>query len=200
MRVWAASALIVTFFADSAQAQEPWRITAEAGITSFSEAFHDSSTPPLSIGAWRPMMYTFRLTGHLGRVGVGLGASLVKSGMGGGDGTGVVVVFEDQLVLLELAPEVRVPLLTDRHGTRLVIHAGPVWDHWSLIGEHGRSRKGGLGGFTLSFPVGASWRTDLRGDLALTGSFLEKSEAVSGVQRPSHMRRSRLALGISRTL
>lgn len=200
MRTWAASALIGALAAAPAQAQEPWRLTAEAGMTSFSEAFHDSSTPPIAIGAWRPTMYTLRLTGHLGKLGVGFGASLAKSGMGGGDGTGVVVVFEDQLVLLELAPEIRVPVIADRHGTRLIVHAGPVWDHWSLSGEQGRSRRGGLGGFTLSFPVGASWRTDLRGDIALTGSFVEPAEAVGGVQRPSHMRRSRLALGITRTL
>lgn len=200
MRRWSIALVLVALLPAAGRAQTPWRLTAEVGGTGFTEAFHDSSTPTISAGAWRPRMYTLRLTGRLAGVGVGLGASLAKSGMGGGDGSSFVLIFTDQLVLFELAPEVRIPLGRGASGVELLAHAGPVWDHWSLSGEPGRSRLGGQAGMTLSFPLGGAWRTDLRADVAISGSFVNDDETGPDVRRPGSMRRHRLALGISRRL
>ena len=180
-------------------AQTEWRLTLEGGFTAFSSAAHDSSTDRADIEPSLPMGFTGRLVRESPRFGVGLAIT----GAPGND----AVLFEDAKITLnsdlwffEVAPEVRLALGRTSSGAAVWVHAGPTVDVWNASGMETQVRLGGLGGATLTLPLAANWQVDLRGDLAVTGSYVPKDEEGPDLILPKTMRRGRFAVGITRRL
>jgi hypothetical protein len=184
---------------DSAHAQSDWRLTLDAGATTFSAAAHDTSTPTVELRPWRPTTFSLRVTRDAGKLGFGFTLGLSKGPLGV-DVEDFVLLDGGKAMLIEVAPEVRYRLAELSGGGALHLSAGPIADFWSPDGGDTRTLIGGIGGLTISLPLAGNWLVDVRGDLAVTGSLLTEEEEDPGLIRESTMRRGRLALGITRKL
>jgi hypothetical protein len=180
-------------------AQARWQLTFEAGITTFSAAAHDTSTDRIYIRPWRPTSYTLRLLRNGERLGAGLGLTYIPSSLGVNTAD-FSFSSSGELQVLEIVPELRYRIGATAPGVELLAHAGPVFEIWAVKGADPRGRIGGLAGATLAFPLAASWRIDLRGDLAMTPSYLNRDEDTAEIHRERSMRRGRVALGLTRRL
>lgn len=199
MRHIAAIFVVLGAVAPRLAAQDRWTMTLEAGQAIYSRAAHDTGTPPVSVHVWRPTLFTLRVARQLGRFSAAIGVTYGKSGLGGSIEE-LTVVQRGQFEIGEVAPELGVQLFRTSTSAELRLHAGPVWDLWGPAGYEFRTRIGGMGGVTLALPLMAGWRVDLRGDLAVTGSYLNKADETPDVHRDAIMRRGRIALGVTRRL
>jgi hypothetical protein len=181
------------------QAQAEWRLTFDAGATTFSAAAHDTSADQVNIRPWRPTTFSLRLTRDAGKLGAGLTLG-VSNGPVGVNIDDFVLMDGFQALLIELAPEIRYRLASIPGGGGLHLSAGPVVDIWTPQDDDTRTVYGGIGALTLSLPLAGSWLVDIRGDLAVTGSLLTEEEGGPGLVRESTMRRGRVALGITKKL
>lgn len=180
-------------------AQAAWTGAFELGKATYSSAATDSGSDPAHLRPWHPTLFTLRVA----REGAGLGLGVAVSFASGQEGVNVddfVVLPGSSLRLLEFAPELRGPLLVTRRDATLRWHAGPIIDFWWPSGVDPRRRIGGVAGLTLALPMTEAWRITLRGDLALTSSYLTPAEASGSLHRDHTMRRARLAIGIARHL
>ena len=183
----------------SLPAQRTWTGALEIGKATYSSAATDTGSDPAHLRPWHPTLFTLRLA----REGSGLGLGIAMSYASGQEGVNVgdfVVLPGSSLRLLEIAPELRGPLLVTGRDATLRWHAGPILDVWWPSGVDPRRRFGGAAGLTLALPLAESWRVTLRGDVALTASYLPPAEAGGGLHRDHSMRRGRLAFGVARHL
>ena len=192
-------AILVAVMIGRAQAQADWRLTLDAGATSYSAAAHDTSADRLEIRPWRPTIFSLRVTRDVRKLGFGMTLGLAVGPLGLNIDDFVLLDGTDEL-LIELAPEIRYRLAVMPGGGSLHLSAGPVIDIWTPQDEETRTVLGGIGGVTLSLPLAGSWLVDVRGDLAITGSLLTEEDESAEIIRESTMRRGRIALGITRKL
>jgi hypothetical protein len=193
------AALSATLTAGPALAQAEWRLTLDAGTTTFSAAAYDTSTPAVHIRPWRPTIVSLRATRDAGKIGFGMTLGL-SNGPLGVDIEDFVLLDGGNALLIEFTPELRYRLAATGGGAALHLSAGPLVDIWTPQGDDTRTVFGGIGGLTLSLPLAGDWLVDVRGDLAVTGSLLTEEEETAALTRESTMRRGRLALGITRKL
>lgn len=183
----------------SLHAQATWRLTLDAGATSFSSAAHDTNPDVTHLRPWHPTIYSIRVSRDAGK----FGASLTLAAAGGPLGVNIhdfVLLDGTDLGLIEVAPEFRYRLASTSAGASVHLSAGPVIDVWMPEGEDPRTVYGGIGALTLSLPLAGSWLVDIRGDLAVTQSFITEEEENPGLIRDDTMRRGRVALGITKKL
>lgn len=180
-------------------AQTRWTLTGELGTNRFSRAAHDSSTPPVSLGAWRATSYTLRLARAEAERSVALSAGLTSSPFAAWIDN-VAVVQGGELALYEFGLTYGRRVLRSGRGAALRLEAGPVLHIWTMSGEDPRARLGAQLGTVLELPMTERWRVDLRGDLTLTRSWMRPEDEEGGITRESTMRRGRLGLGITRRL
>jgi hypothetical protein len=179
--------------------QGHWTLTVERGWTTYSSASHDTSASPVHLRPWRPAVYSIRVAHGSGRFGLAIGAG-VAFGEWGVNIEDFVLLPDESLQLIEIAPEVNIRLATSALGTVLRLHAGPLLDLWKPSGEDPRQRLGAQAGATLSVPFASRWALDVRGDVAVSRSLMNEDEESAAITRESTMRRGRLALGITRRL
>src|SRR6478736_7036588 len=191
--------LLCSLMATTLPAQSEWQATIEVGSTSFSSAAHDTNNPATNVHASLDGMYTLRFTRETLRSGIAIALSY-SSGFFEGYVENFSVVPGDGIQLVEIAPEGRFAVGRTSTGATLWVHAGPVFDFWSVGGNDPNSRIGGLAGATLALPLSPRWRVDVRGDFAISASYADKEEEGPNLIRPSTMRRGRIALGITKKL
>jgi len=199
MRTQCALLTLLCLPATPVAGQATWTGTFEIGKAAFSSAAKDTSADPVHIRPWHPTLLTLRLA----RRGTRLGIGLAMSYSGGQEAVNIgdfVVLPGTALRLFEFAPELSGPILATRAGAEARWHIGPVLDVWWPSGGDPRARPGGHAGATITLPVTDRWHFDLRGDLAVTASYLTADEATGGIHRDHSMRRGRLGLGITRRL
>src|ERR1041384_3153450 len=183
----------------AAAAQTSWSATFEVGKAVFSSAARDSGADPAHIRPWHPTLLPLRLARRGERIGFGLALGYAGGQEAVNFGDFVVLPGTD-LGLLEIAPEIDGAVRTPGAGAALRWHLGPILDFWWPSGADPRVRAGAEAGGSLSFPLTERWRFDVRGDLAMTASYLNPDEATDGLRREHTMRRGRLGLGITRQL
>jgi hypothetical protein len=198
MRSWIAlilSAIVGT----TAQAQGSWSLALETSRATYTPAAYDTSTPRISIGAWGPMLFTARLSRSGAPHGFGLAVSYMNAPLGG-EVEEVALFIRRSLQMVEIAPEWRFLLVEAPTGARLVASAGPIADGWGPSAEPIRWRIGAMAGATLEFPLSDRWRVGIRGDFAITGSYLNPEDDDEEIDLEPTMRRTRIGLGITRRL
>ena len=185
--------------APAAAAQAAWTLTGEVGTSRFSRAAHDTSSPPVSLGAWHATSYTVRQTRGDAREGLTLAAGYTSSPFAAWI-ENVAVIQGGELALYELGLAYGRRVLRSGQGASLRVEAGPVLHLWKMSGEDARTRLGGLLGAVVELPVTERWRVDVRADLTVTRSWMRPEDEGPDIMRESSMRRGRLALGIARRL
>jgi hypothetical protein len=180
-------------------AQSPWGITVELNKSGYSAAAYDSSTPKLAVGPGWPTMLTLRLQRTGERHGLAMGVTYVNAPLAGWvDDVTLILASSNELV--EIAPEWRYLIARPASGARWITHLGPVFDAWGPSAEPIRWRVGGMAGVTLEFPLSAGWQVGIRGDFAMTGSYLRPEDDDDQLDVEPTMRRTRIGLGITRRL
>lgn len=182
----------------AAAAQSSWHLSAEIGKTSYSWAVRDTGADPVSVRPWHPSIWSLRFARDSRRMGIALTVGFASGQEGGSIGDFAILPGTD-LNLVEFAPEVRYLLHRTATGAELRLHAGPLADIWWPSGADGRTRFGGLLGGECSLPYSERWAVTLRGDAAITPTYVSDEEA-GGLHRPSSMRRVRFGLGVTRRL
>jgi hypothetical protein len=192
--------LVLTVILPTAlSAQGRWTLTLESGLTTYSSAAHDTASPSTHLRPWRPVLYSLRLSHDRDRLGFGvaLGAAHGRLGI---DVEEFALQPGETIDLVEFAPEISYRLGETSRGAVLRAHAGPVLDVWMPSGEDPRYRFGGQVGVTLRLALTARWAVTLRGDVAVTPSFLDEGDETPDLRRDGTMRRGRLGIGIARRL
>jgi hypothetical protein len=193
------AAVTLLLFASPLAAQRRWGLTLEVARAGYSAAAHDSSAPRVAVGPSGPTLLTLRLDRSGTKSGPGLGITYTNAPIGGSVDE-VTVLIARSLELVEIAPEWRVLVREGSTGARLVAHLGPVADGWGPEAEPIRWRFGGMAGATLEFPLSTGWRVGIRGDFAVTGSYLRREDDDDEIDVEPTMRRTRIGLGITRRL
>lgn len=191
--------LLCLCLAPHASAQTGWTLSGELGSNRFSRAAHDTSSPVVSLGAWRATSYTIRLARDNGSTALALSAGYTSSPFAAWI-ENVAVIQGGELALYEFGLTYGRRVVRSGRGAALRVEAGPVLHLWTMSGEDPRSRLGALLGTVVELPMTERWRVDLRADLTLTRSWMRPEDEDAAITRESSMRRGRLALGITRQL
>lgn len=192
-------ALLALLGAPPAAAQATWRLSAEIGKASYSWAVRDTGADPVSLRAWHPSVWSLRLTRDSRRFGVALAAG-VAFGQEGGTVADFALLPGTDLNLAEFAPELRYLVHRTGTGAELRLHAGPLVDTWWPTGAEARTRFGAQAGGEFSLPYADHWAVTLRGDAAITPTYVNKEEAGTDLRRPASMRRARFGVGVTRRM
>lgn len=199
MRPTLSLALLALLAAPPAAAQTTWRLSAEIGRTSYSWAVRDTSADPVSLRPWHPSIWSLRLARDARRFGLAFTFGFAF-GAEGGTVADFTILPGTDLNLAEFAPEVRYLLHRTTTGAELRVHAGPVADIWWPTAATARMRLGAQAGGEFSLPYSERWAVTLRGDAAITPTYVSKEEAGTELRRPSSMRRARIGIGVTRRM
>lgn len=185
--------------APAAAAQTGWTLTGEVGANRFSRAAHDTSSPAVSLGAWRPTSYTLRLA-RSGTQGVLTLSAGFTPGSFAAWIENVAVVQDGELALYEFGLSYGRRIVHTGAGAAIRVEGGPVVHLWTMSGEDPRTRLGAQIGTVVELPMTERWRVDVRADLTLTKSWMRPEDEDAEITREPTMRRGRLALGLTRRL
>src|SRR5437868_3535689 len=136
-------AICLLTFPGPLAAQGGWTLSLERGFTTYSEAVHDTSTPPVRLIPWHLGTYSVRVSHDGGRSGFSVALTVANGQMGATVGD-VAILPGSGLLLLEAAPELRVRISAASSGARLIGHAGPILDIWAPQGDDVRTAYGGM--------------------------------------------------------
>lgn len=176
---WAPAVLLLAAgLASTARAQSStWRLTATAGHTWFGGGIKDTTGGGFWGGPTSEIAWNLGVDRSAGAVRIGLGVSYVSSHLTVGDTVFSVTdpsVDMDQVVVSLV---LRAPLLkVGTGGAALEAAVGPLVDFWSLTGEDGRSRFGGLGALEFSAPISEKVGLLATASGAFSGSYFTDDE------------------------
>lgn len=175
----------------AAQSPTPNRLTLEFGDTRFFGGIRDSSSPPVTIHPHRPTLLTVRYTTR--HFGLGLTVAGAATEYGQAD---VALLVPGDVSLIELTPEVRVPLMRTSAGIELTAHAGPLISFWKAEGYPGTAEIGGQLGVSAHLPIAARFGVGLRLDGGVGGAEVASNALDPGLSRQA-LWRTRIGLGLS---
>lgn len=168
----------------------PTRLTLEFGDSRYSGGLREPTTP-IDVHPDRNTAITVRLTTtHFG-IAATYGSSVSEF-----DASGVIVDGGPSALLLELAPEVRLPLWRSAAKVDLSAHAGPLVSLWAVSSYPATVRLGVQAGASLDFPLSGRFGLSLRFDAATGGAYIADDDVDPGLTA-ERMWRTRLGLGLS---
>lgn len=188
--------LAMTMPAATSSAQSRWVVTPEIGLASFSGA-SSGTTGGVEVSGHPSGMTTggLRVEKENGRVHLGFGLLAGAPGFEAAAPEGPTVTLDDQFTMIELRPELILPVTRLGEGGSLRAVVGPVATLSHITQGSTRLLPGGLAAASLVLPVSSRLEADIRYELALTQSPFRAGDLPSGVSaRP--MWRRRLALGL----
>ena len=174
-----------------AQNRELGAWVAEAGVTSFQGGMKD--TARLIAGPGPGAEITVRRLIPLGGLALGLAVSYQKTSWTAHIGD-YFAGFRSEFTMLELAPELRLPVAGSSAGTALIVHAGPTYQGW-LFDTSWRGRLGATAGATLATPLGQRLDLQVRGEVTTTASWVNDQETSAEIGK-ERMSRWRWSLGL----
>ena len=177
--------------AGAAQEATPRRLTLELGDTRFFAGIHDDASPPVRIHPHRPTMLTLRYTARHFGVGLSVAGAATEY-----RGEGLSILVPGDVALVEVAPEVRLPLLRSASGIEFTAHAGPLLSFWKAEGYPATGEVGAQLGGSLHFPLTRRVGVGLRLDGGVGGAEVAADALDPGLSRDP-LWRTRVGLGLS---
>lgn len=160
-----------------------WRLQASAGHAWFGGGVEDTTGGNLWGGPETTVAWNLGVDHTVGpvRIGAGLSYATSKLRFEGQDISLVDNTIDMEQVVVSLVA--RAPLLkVGSAGAALAVAAGPLVDFWSLTGEPGRSRFGGLGALEFSAPVSQALHLLATATGSFSGSPYEEGEITPEFQ------------------
>jgi hypothetical protein len=166
-----------------------WAIGLEVGSDRFWGSSIETADPHRSFRPYRPTTLGVGLERRGARLGAALrlryaGVSLAL------EGQDAAVVVKGIFSHYAAAPELVYRIATIGLANELRIHAGPVFELWSVEGEDSQLRAGGQAAVSLRIPLGGRFAGSLTAGGAVTGSPLSEGQLLDGYERRSLWRRS----------
>jgi hypothetical protein len=170
-------------------ADAQWSIGVEVGSDRFWGSSIETADPHRSFRPYRPTSLGLALERRGGRLAVALrlryaGASLAL------EGQDAAVVVKGIFSHYAAAPELVYRIATIGAANELRLHAGPVFELWTVEGEDSQFRAGGQVAVSLRIPFGGRFAGSLTAGGAVTGSPLSEGQLLEGYERRALWRRS----------
>jgi hypothetical protein len=172
-----------------ALAHGQWALGIEVGSDRYWGSSVELAEQHRSFRPYRPTSFGLGLEKRGHRLGAALhlrysGASLAL------EGSDAVVALKGVWDLFHASPELVYRIATLGTTNELRLHAGPVFEVWSVDGDDAQFRAGAQGGVSLRLPLSARFAGVVLADLALTGSPLSQQQTADGYERRALWRRS----------
>jgi hypothetical protein len=161
---------------DRALAQ--WSISIALGADRFWGGSVENTPERRSFRPYRPTTFAAALERRSRRVGIALRMRYTKASLGL-EGEDAVVAVKDVFAAFSLSPEISYQVATWGQANRLLLHAGPLVEFWSVVDQESRTRVGAQGAVSLSIPVGDGFALTLAAGGALTPSLFTRDELDS---------------------
>lgn len=170
-------------------AHSQWAIGFEVGSDRFWGSSIESAEPHRSFRPYRPTTVGMGLERQGERLGLALrlryaGASIAL------EGKDAAVVVKGVFNHYQASPELIYRIATFGSTNHLRLHAGPVFELWSVEGEDSQLRAGVQGAVSLRIPFGGRFAGSLTTGVAVTGSPFSEEQLIDGYERRALWRRS----------
>lgn len=176
----------------SSPAHSQWAIGLEVGSNRFWGSSIETAEPHRSFRPYRPTTLGVGLERRGERLGAALhlryaGASLAL------EGDDAAVVVKGIFSHYQASPELVYRIATLSATNDLRLHAGPVFELWTVEGEDSQFRAGVQGAVSLRIPFGGRLAASLTAGAAVTASPLSEEQLLDGYERRPLWRRSVVA-------
>lgn len=180
----------LSFWCSSAHGQ--WAVGFEIGAARFWGGTHETADPHRSFRPYRPTTLGVGVIRQAGSLGFALhlryaGASLAL------EGSDAVAAIKGVYKLYQGSPELVYRIATLASVSELRLHAGPVFELWTIEGEDSQFRAGVQSAISLRVPLGGRFAGSLTAGAAVTGSPFTEEQLIDGYERRALWRRSVVA-------
>jgi hypothetical protein len=170
-------------------AQGQWAIGLEVGSDRFWGSSIETADPHRSFRPYRPTTLGVGLELRRERLGTALHLRYARAGLAL-EGQNAAVVVKGVFSHYQAAPELVYRVATLGSANQLRLHAGPVFELWSVAGEDSQLRAGVQGAVSLRIPFGRRFAGSLTASGAVTASPLSEGQLLDGYERRALWRRS----------
>jgi hypothetical protein len=172
-----------------ASAQGQWSVGVEVGSDRFWGSSIETAEPHRSFRPYRPTTLGVGLELRRQRLGAALHLRYAGAGLAL-EGQDAAVVLKGVFHQYQVSPELVYALSTLGSANDLRLHAGPVFELWSVDGEETQLRAGVQAAVSLRVPMGGRFAGSLTAGAAVTASPLSPSQLLDGYERRALWRRS----------
>ncbi|HEX6433601.1 MAG TPA: hypothetical protein VFZ87_05145 [Gemmatimonadales bacterium] len=158
----------------SRQAVAQWFIGLEIGSERFWGGSLETTPDQRSFRPYRPTTFSAAVERRSGSLGAALRLRYTDASMAL-EGSEAVVAVKGVFTVISVSAEISYGIITLGQN-QLLLHAGPVVEHWSLVDEDSRFRVGAQGAVGLNIPLGGRMAMTLLADAAVVGSPFEQDE------------------------
>jgi hypothetical protein len=171
-----------------------WSAGLEVGADRYWGGSTETGTEHRSFRPYRPTTFGIRVERSGSRVGFGFQAHYAEAGLAL-EGDGAVATVEGVFTIVSLSPEMIYQLATLGPSNQLRLHAGPLFEVWTIIDEDSQTRFGFQGAVSLDIPLGSRFSGSIIAGAALTPSPFEVGQLGPGFA-PRALWRRRFAAGV----
>jgi hypothetical protein len=171
-----------------------WTVGIEIGAERFWGASVESAPPHRSFRPYRPTTVGTLVERRSGRMGVALQLRYAQASLAleGGD---AVVAVKGVFKVFSASPELSFRLGSLGPGNELLLHAGPLFEVWSVVDESSRARIGAQSALSLGIPLGGRLGASLSAGVGLMKSPFARDELDTAYDLRALWRR-RFAVGL----
>lgn len=189
---WASMASAALVLCGSALAQVS--VGAELGSDRFWGGSVEKTGQQRSFRPFRPTTFGVEVERRSGRLALGLRLRYSSVGLAL-EGANGISMAKGIFTVYSAAPEVAYHVATLASVNRLVLHAGPLLEIWSVLDEGSETRIGAEGALSLSAPLGGRLEGSIRAGTALISSPFAREQLDANFERRALWRR-RFAAGL----
>jgi hypothetical protein len=165
-----------------------WFVGLEIGSERYWGGTIETTPDERSFRPYRPTVLVAVLERRSGSVGAALRLKYADASLAL-EGSDAVVAVKDVFTVVSAAPEISYRLLTLGLENELRLHAGTLFEYWSVEEEDSRIRVGAHGAVSLTLPVGGGFALSLAAYGAVIGSPFEETELLETYERRALWRR-----------
>ena len=171
-----------------------WAVRVEVGADRFWGGSIEKAAERRSFRPYRPTDFGLSLQRTAGNFGLGIRLQYSTAGLAleGSDGASVA---NGIFTVYSASPELVYRIASFASVNRLMLHAGPLFEVWSVLDEGSEARIGIQGALSLRVPLGRRLSGSLIGGAALIGSPFAGNQLDPDFERRALWRR-RFAIGL----
>lgn len=169
-------------------AHAQWMVGLEIGSERYWGGTIETTPDERSFRPYRPTVLVAVLERRSGSLGATLRLKYADASLAL-EGSDAVVAVKDVFTVVSASPEITYRLITLGLENELRLHAGPLFEYWSVDEEDSRTRVGVQGAVSLTLPVGGGFALSLAAYGAVIASPFEESELLETYERRALWRR-----------
>jgi hypothetical protein len=177
----------MSFWCSSAHGQ--WAIGLEVGAARFWGASVETNDPHRSFRPYRPTTLGVGLMRQASRFGLALHLRYAEASLAL-EGDDAIVAAKGVYDLYHASPELVYRIATLAATSELRLHAGALFELWSVESEESQFRAGVQGAVSLRVPFGRRLAGSLTAGTAVTASPFSQEQLLDGYERRALWRRS----------